>query len=243
MNRRRLRAALAMVRSAELSLAWAGGAAFAASLLYFLYFFFRSIDARPVQPWGVALAADLALFTAFALHHSVMARTGAKALLARHLRAPLERTVFVWLSSLLFFAVCWWWQAPPGTLYRADGALRWLLYGGQAAGVAIAVRASGALSMFDLAGISQVRRATSHPPTLQDRGLYRLVRHPVYLGWVLMVFATPDMTAARLLFAVISTGYLALAVPLEERSLIETFGAAYLEYRQRVRWRMVPGLY
>jgi protein-S-isoprenylcysteine O-methyltransferase Ste14 len=69
------------------------------------------------------------------------------------------------------------------------------------------------------------------------------VRHPIYLGWVLMTFGAPEMTATRFSFAAISTAYLIVAVPFEERSLVRTFGDAYREYRARVRWRMVPGLY
>jgi protein-S-isoprenylcysteine O-methyltransferase Ste14 len=74
-------------------------------------------------------------------------------------------------------------------------------------------------------------------------GPYHLVRHPIYLGWALMTFGAPTMTGTRLAFAVISTAYLALAVPFEERSLVEAFGDEYLEYQRRVRWRMIPGLY
>ena len=74
-------------------------------------------------------------------------------------------------------------------------------------------------------------------------GPYRWMRHPIYFGWVLMVFATPTMTASRLLFASISTLYLVLAIPFEERGLIAEFGAAYAEYQRKVRWRIVPGVW
>jgi protein-S-isoprenylcysteine O-methyltransferase Ste14 len=74
-------------------------------------------------------------------------------------------------------------------------------------------------------------------------GLYGLVRHPLYLGWALMVFGAPDMTATRALFAVVSTGYLALAIPWEERGLLLTFGAGYAAYQRQVRWRMLPWIY
>ena len=74
-------------------------------------------------------------------------------------------------------------------------------------------------------------------------GVYRLVRHPLYFAWALMVFGAPTMTATRATFAVISTLYLALAIPWEERSLVDVFGSDYEQYRQRVRWRMIPFLY
>jgi protein-S-isoprenylcysteine O-methyltransferase Ste14 len=78
---------------------------------------------------------------------------------------------------------------------------------------------------------------------LETTGLYALVRHPLYFAWVLLVFGAPHMTGTRLAFALVSTAYLALAVPLEERSLIRVFGDEYRAYQRKVRWRMVPGLY
>ena len=74
-------------------------------------------------------------------------------------------------------------------------------------------------------------------------GPYHVVRHPIYLGWVLMTFGAPDMTATRLTFAAVSSAYLAIAVPFEERSLVDTFGEEYVAYAKRVRWRMIPGIY
>ena len=101
--------------------------------------------------------------------------------------------------------------------------------------------------MLDLAGVTPLRRARSesaaaHVP-LATRGLYGFVRHPLYLGWALFVFAAPEMTATRALFAVVSTAYLAIAIPWEERALIDTFGDAYDAYRRQVKWRMIPGIY
>jgi protein-S-isoprenylcysteine O-methyltransferase Ste14 len=78
---------------------------------------------------------------------------------------------------------------------------------------------------------------------MQTDGAYRLVRHPIYFGWVLMVFGAPAMTASRLLFAAISTLYLIVAIPFEERSLTKEFGAAYRDYQRRVRWRLIPGVW
>jgi protein-S-isoprenylcysteine O-methyltransferase Ste14 len=95
-----------------------------------------------------------------------------------------------------------------------------------------------------LAGIPQAEgRAVAAPATLRTAGVYGLVRHPIYLAWLLMVWPTPMMTGSRLTFAIVSTIYLMLAVPFEERSLVREFGPAYRDYQRRVRWRMMPFLY
>lgn len=225
-----------------------GGAAFVASLLYFLYFYFVQLG-RPASEddWRGALAANVALFGLFAVHHSVMARPWAKRKLARVLAPELERTMYVWIASVLLALVCFLWQPMPGTLYRVEGAWRWVLYAVQALGIGLTLRASARLDVLELAGIRQIReRRRERPPGLvglQMTGPYTIVRHPVYLGWVAMVAATPDMTTNRLAFSAISILYLAAAVPFEERSLEAAFGDNYREYRRRVRWRFLPGIY
>jgi protein-S-isoprenylcysteine O-methyltransferase Ste14 len=116
----------------------------------------------------------------------------------------------------------------------------------QIAGVLVTIRASRALDVLELAGIRQVRPDAADeatPPRLTTGGLYGFVRHPIYFGWALMVFGAPTMTGSRLAFACISTAYLALAIPWEERALVAAFGAEYRHYRQRVRWRMLPYVY
>ena len=112
----------------------------------------------------------------------------------------------------------------------------------QAAGVWLTLRSAGVIDPLELAGIRQVL-GTVRPPTFKVFGPYHLVRHPIYLGWALMTFGTPRMTGTRLSFAVISTAYLMLAIPFEERSLVEGFGDEYRAYQRTVRWRMIPGMY
>ncbi len=112
----------------------------------------------------------------------------------------------------------------------------------------LTVRASNALDILDLAGVRQLQRAIGSaaqkpPPTLTTRGLYGFVRHPLYFSWALFVFATPAMTGTRAAFAIISTAYLMLAIPWEERGLVATFGPEYEAYRQRVRTKMIPFVY
>jgi protein-S-isoprenylcysteine O-methyltransferase Ste14 len=228
------------------TLAWVGGAAFVASLLYFLYFYLVLLG-RPVggANWLLPVVINAALFTVFALHHSIMPRRGAKEWLARMLPGEAERTLYVWVSSVLLVVLCLLWRPVPGVVYEVRGAWAWLLYTVQLAGIGLTIRASGKLDVLELAGIRQVHGARkARPPTpLQMRGPYTLVRHPVYLGWIMLVFGAPNMTANRLSFAVISTLYLAIAVLFEERSLEQAFGASYREYKRRVRWRFLPGVY
>jgi protein-S-isoprenylcysteine O-methyltransferase Ste14 len=135
----------------------------------------------------------------------------------------------------------------PGLVYRLEDAWWWLGAGAQGAGMLITHFGSTAVDALDLAGVRQVRdarRGTAPAPVpLQTAGVYRLVRHPIYLGWILLVFGAPTMTATRLVFAIVSSAYLAIAVPFEERGLVAVFGARYRAYQREVRWRMLPGIY
>lgn len=228
--------------------AWVGGALFVASLLYFLYFYFIELG-RPAAGtgWVGPLTADIGLFAVFAVHHSVMARTAAKNWLGTIAPPALERSIFVWTSSVLLVMVCVFWQRIPGLIYSVGGPWRWALYAVQLAGVVLTVRASARLDVLELAGVRQARGALRPKPGgmvgLQMSGPYTLVRHPVYLGWVAIVFAAPHMTADRLALAAISTAYLAIGTVFEERALETAFGDSYRQYRRQVRWRFLPGVY
>jgi methanethiol S-methyltransferase len=227
-------------------LSWIGGVVFVCSLLYYAYFFLVVLG-RPVAPGEAhallpALAVNLLLFGVFAAHHSVMARTGAKQWLARHLPASLERTAYNLVASVMFIAVCVFWWRVPGVVHAQSGALWWALATVQVAGLVLTLGGAAVLDPLDLEGIRQAR-GERHTPVFRVVGPFRLVRHPIYLGWLLIVFGTPVMTVDRLLWAVISSAYLVVAIPWEERSLIATFGDTYRKYQAQVRWRIVPGLY
>jgi methanethiol S-methyltransferase len=225
--------------------AWGGGTIFVASLGYFLYAYLV-VYGRPAAdgPWGPPAALNVALFTAFGLHHSAFARAGFRAWVSRSVDPRLERSVYVWISSALFLAVCWLWRPVPGDLYRLEGAWWWAGASVQIAGMLLTHFGSRALDALDLAGIRQVQRARrGRPPRLVTSGVYALVRHPFYFGWVLLVFGAPHMTMTRAVFAGVSTLYLVVAIPLEERGLVHTFGPDYEDYRRRVRWRMLPFVY
>jgi len=229
-----------------------GGLVFVGSLLFFAASYLWRFDAA-APAVGSALpliGIDLALFTGFALHHSVFARTGAKQRLQRLVPADLERSVYVWIASVIFIAVCAAWQPVPGLVWHVDGPFRHALTAIQVAAMLFTVVAARRLGVLQLAGVAQLQSPRSsrtggspEPVKLDDSGPYGLVRHPIYLGWLFIVWAAPTMNGTRLVFAAISTAYLALAVPFEERDLRATFGPAYDAYCRRVKWRIVPFLY
>ena len=158
--------------------------------------------------------------------------------------AGLERSLYVWIASVLFIALMAAWRPVAGEWWRTAPPLSLVFGAVQIAGVLMSLRASAALDIWSLSGIRQAfGRAELPPPPLAQTGLYAIVRHPIYLAWVLMVWPTPAMTNTRLVFAAVSTLYLAVAIPFEERSLRRQFGPAYAAYAARVRWKMVPGIY
>ncbi len=228
----------------------AGGLLFAASIGYFLWFYLVGLDRRHAEAsmWA-SLAFNVALFSIFGLHHSVFARTRVRSWMARNVSPRLERTIYVWIASLSFGAVCLWWQPAGVPLWDTEGAARAGLRALQMAGLAFTLWAAGALDGLALAGIRQLDAplprsgVESSSATLQHTGPYGVVRHPIYFGWLLIVWPAPTMTPSHLAFAAISTFYLVIATFYEERSLHETFGSAYADYARTVRRKMIPGVY
>ena len=231
----------------HLAVATLGGLTFVASLAYFAVSYtgrFGAVLDPASGPARVPVIVDAALFTAFALHHSIFARTGVKRAITRLLPRDLERSAYVWIASALFIAVCAWWQAVPGVFWRLDGPARIAAIAAQTLAGAATLVAARQLGVLRLAGVQQVSASdTTEPPTLDDSGLYAVVRHPIYLAWIVLVWATPTMTATRLTFALLSSAYLIAAVPFEERDLRRLFGEAYTRYARRVKWRIIPGVY
>lgn len=233
----------------QLALAWLATAVFAGSLGYFLYAYLLtfgvSVDAGG-SAWRPAIV-DILLFTVFALHHSIFARSRFKRMVSGAVSPALERAFYTLVASILFLVVCVFWQHVPGALYAVPAPWRWLGYAAQAAGLWLTFAGSRALDVLDLSGVRQVLQDragdTPRPHALETSGVYAVVRHPLYFGWALFVFGAPDMTLTRFTFAVVSTAYLAIAIPFEERSLVATFGADYDAYRRQVRWRMLPFVY
>ena len=236
------------VGPATVAFAWTGAALFAASLGWFFLSYFvrfgRAVSSGPVlQP----VVINVLLFTFFAMHHSAFARTGAKRWLQRRVPATLERSLYTWIASVLFLLVCSLWQPVPGVLYSVPQPWALAGYAVQAAGVLLTIGGAAAVDALDLAGVRPVLlarhgRTAPHVP-LKTSGVYGVVRHPLYFAWALMVFGSPTMTGTRAVFAIVSTLYLGVAIPWEERSLVQVFGSEYERYRRNVRWRMIPFLY
>lgn len=229
-----------------------GAVAYAIFLLTFLYAIGfvgnlivpKSIDAGwPAGAAGASLAealiVDTLLLTVFAVQHSVMARPAFKRWWTRFVPAPIERSTYVLLASaalILLFAQ--WrpitqtvWSLPGGPLATTLIVVHWL-------GWAIVLASTFMIDHFELFGLRQVlARLAGRPmpqPVFRTPLLYRHVRHPIYLGFLLAFWATPVMTAGHLLFAVATTGYILIGIRLEERDLIAQFGDAYRRYRQQV---------
>ena len=234
-------------RTGALAFAWFGAVLFISSLLLLVYAYFVTFGrVPPPGPAGRAVLIDVVLFSIFALHHSLFARSRLKLWMTRLVASDLERSVYTWIASLLLIAVVLLWQAVPGALYEVRGFWAIPFYAIQCIGVLLTVRSSSTLGILDLAGVHQaqdiVDSSKAHVP-LVTTGLYGFVRHPLYFSWLLVVFATPHMTLTRLTFAIVSSTYLGIAIPFEERGLIRTFGDDYKRYQREVRWRMLPGVY
>jgi protein-S-isoprenylcysteine O-methyltransferase Ste14 len=223
-----------------------GGVLFAASLAYFVVSYWGF--GTPAGPWTpnawLAVVPNVLLFSLFALHHSVLARTGAKAFIAVRVSPSLERSVYVWVASLLFALTLWAWSPVPGTLWHVSGTLAVMLAIGCLVGVVLTALAAAAIDPLELAGVKQAfGRKTEEPFELSTTGVYAIVRHPIYLGWVLLVWCLPVMTGTRVVFAAVSTLYLIVAIPFEEREMRRSLGRSYDTYAATVRWRMIPWLY
>ena len=231
---------------------------FVDALLYFAYRY-MAVFARetPGTPDPRAIAVDVALFTTFALHHSLFARDMIRRGITRIVGA-LERSAYVWVASALFVAVCAWWQPVAGIFWRIDRQpLAWLFHAAQLLGIWLILRSALMIDVLELAGMRQIWRVQKDAPggrvlldpadvpatEFKAAGPYGWVRHPIYAGWFLLVFAIPVMTMTRFVFAMTSSAYLLVAIPLEERSLRRSSGGAYDKYMREVRWKLVPHLY
>jgi len=227
------------------AIALGGGLVFVGSLIYFTWQYAFGFDAPAAgDSWGLPTTINLLLFSAFAMHHSLFARSGFKDALIRVVPPTLERTTYVWIASVMFIAVCALWQPVPGVVWRIEGAGAAVLRIVQLAAVFFTLAAARHLDILDLSGIrTALKLPSNRPMKLDEHGPYGLVRHPIYLGWIFMVWPAPLMNNTRLAFAVISTLYLVVAIPFEERDLRRTFGEAYRHYADRVRYKVLPKIY
>jgi methanethiol S-methyltransferase len=185
----------------------------------------------------VAVVVDLALLGVFAIHHSVMARDGAKRLLTRVLPAPAERATYVLAADALLALVFWQWRPIGGAIWAVPGQpWRGLVWIGYALGWVLAISATFMIDHFDFVGLRQAasRPGGYRPPTFRERWLYAWVRHPMMLGLLTAFWATPRMTVGHLFFAAAATGYIAVGLHFEERDLYRQLGHTYRDYADRV---------
>jgi methanethiol S-methyltransferase len=207
----------------------------------------RTIDSGLSAAFPEALAIDLTLLGLFAVQHSVMARPGFKRVWTRIVPHSVERSTYVLFSSLLLALLCWYWRPIPGVVW--DISTPWLsavvsaLF---ALGWAIVLFSSFLISHFELFGLRQaylrVRGLDYTPVSFTQRALYKVVRHPLMLGFVIAFWATPSMSVGHLVFAVATSGYIFVGISLEERDLMKHHGADYAAYRARVPMLFPTGL-
>jgi methanethiol S-methyltransferase len=210
----------------------------------------KTIDASAVGPLPGALSSsillDVVLLGAFAIQHSVMARPGFKAAWARIVPTCVERSTYVLLSSLLLALICWQWRPLPAVVWNTSTpAIHALLVALAALGWLTVLLSTFMINHFDLFGLRQVylrmRGREYRPPHFVQRALYRVVRHPIMLGFIIAFWATPHMSIGHLLFAVATTGYTLIGIHFEERDLIRSHGADYAAYRARVPMLLPTG--
>ena len=217
---------------------WLGGLAFVVSLATCAWWFVVVL-ARTHPRSGSAVLFDALLLAVFSAHHSIFARDQVKAWLTRVVPRRLLRSLYVWMASALLVLVCVLWRPVGGEVYVVTGWRAVAHAAVQLAGIWIIAQSVRAIDALELAGI----REQSDTASLQITGPYRWVRHPLYFGWMLAVFGPAHMTGDRLAFAVITTVYLVVAIPWEERSLLRAFGEAYERYKREVPRRMIPYVY
>lgn len=204
----------------------------------------KSLDSVPTDPLATALLIDVALLGLFAIQHSVMARPAFKRVLTRIVPAPLERSTYVLASSVALILLFWQWRPLGGVIWDVQHpAGRAVFQGAFAFGWLLVLVATFLINHFDLFGLRQVwlhlRGREYQGLRFRTPGPYRLVRHPLYVGWLFAFWATPTMTATHLLFAVATTAYILIAIRLEEHDLINLH-PEYADYRKRVPM-LIPG--
>ena len=198
----------------------------------------QSIDVSNASYLSEAIIVNLLLTSLFAIQHSVMARPAFKRWSAKFLPTACQRSTYVLLSSLILLLLFWQWRPIPTVIWQTDGAAAWLLISVHWLGWLIAFASTHMIDHFDLFGVRQAfvawRGAKISGQSFRTPLLYKIVRHPIMLGFLLAFWATPAMTAGHLLFAVMTTAYILVALQFEERDLIAVFGATYQQYRERV---------
>lgn len=197
----------------------------------------KAIDGAPQTSLFSAILADASLLLLFALQHSIMARPAFKRWFTRFIPEPLERSTFVLLASLCLMLMMWQWQPIGGVVWSIENeTIKTILLITYIIGCAIVFISTFLINHFDLFGLRQVWLYFIGKPYTQLPFrvplFYRVVRHPLYLGFLIAFWSASVMTVAHLLFAVLTTGYIFTAIQLEERDLLKTFGEKYRSYKK-----------
>ena len=198
----------------------------------------KSIDTGVDSGWLVALGINAALLGVFALQHSVMARPFFKRWITRFIPQPAERSTYVLASSLAFILLFWAWRPLPEMVFQVEGeTLRMAVTAVFFGGVGLVLYSTFLIDHFDLFGLRQAvlyfRGKAYTEKNFVTPSLYKHIRHPLYVGWFIVFWATPDMSVGHLLMALGTTGYILVAIVFEERDLGEMLGAEYRAYRAR----------
>ena len=204
----------------------------------------KTMDSGPESPFLEALLINSLLLGVFAVQHSVMARPWFKKAWTKLVPQTVERSTYVLFSSLALLLLFALWQPMGGVIWKVENAsARAILYSIYAIGLLIVLIATFLINHFDLFGLRQVwlnlLGRPYQPLAFKTPGLYRYVRHPLYVGWLLSFWATPTMTVAHLVFAVATSLYILAAIQFEENDLVRAH-REYAEYRERVPM-LVPG--
>ena len=198
----------------------------------------KGIDDGQIAPLSTAILVNVLLLFLFAVQHNVMARRWFKDWWTEYVPRPIERSTYVAASSLILLLVYWQWRPMPDVVWHVENSIGrgvlWVLY---FAGWAIVFASSFVIDHFELFGLRQVWNhfigREPAPPHFTERLFYRWVRHPLMLGFIIAFWAAPTMSEGRLLFAAVTTIWILIAIPIEERDLGDSLGEPYLQYRRR----------
>ncbi|MFH1341141.1 MAG: methanethiol S-methyltransferase [Pseudomonadota bacterium] len=207
----------------------------------------KTVNTGPTSALPTALLINLVLMSIFAVQHSGMARKGFKKLFARFASPAIERSTYVLLASLTLILLFWQWQPMPAVVWNIENpVLAGVATAGGFLGWLIVLYSTFLISHFELFGLTQVvahfAGRMAEPVRFKTPGLYRLIRHPIYLGFIIAFWSTPTMTLGHLLFASVTTAYIFVGIYLEERDLVSMFGNEYRRYRERVAM-LLPRLF